>query len=133
MSLGIYPVFYPPLTVTTFDELGESLAANFETLDDIASAAGLSPFTAFADSRPVPDGFDGDPDELAALLGESTEWFDPADGRAAMQAIADYVRANPQLANRLTGAEWVVEELVELARILGVAAEHGVRFRLEMS
>ena len=69
MSLGIYPVFQPKLKGTKFDALGEVLAANVEALDKIARSANLTPFTAFADNRPVPEDFDGDPDELAEVMG----------------------------------------------------------------
>jgi hypothetical protein len=133
MSLGIYPVFQPKLKGTTFDALGEVLAANFETLDKIARTAKLTPFTAFADNRPVPEDFDGDPDELDEVMGEWTEWFEAADGHAAMQALADHIRANAKAAKRLDEPDGVVEELTEMARVLGVAAKQGVRFRLQMS
>jgi hypothetical protein len=133
MSLGIYPVFEPKLTGAKFDALGEVLAANFEALDKIARAARLTPFTAFADNRRVPDDFDGDPDELAEVMGEWTEWFDPAEGRAAMQALADLVKADPKAAKRLDDPAGVIVELEEMARVLAVAASKSVRFRLQMS
>ncbi|MFO0812629.1 MAG: hypothetical protein U0796_05390 [Gemmatales bacterium] len=133
MSLGIYPVFQPKLTGTKFVALGEVLAANFEVLDKIARAAKLTPFTAFADNRPIPEDFDGDPDDLAEVMGEWTEWFDPAEGRAAMQALADHIKASPKAAKRLDESAGVVEELEEMARVLGVAASEGIGFRLQMS
>ena len=134
MSLGIYPVFKPALTGTGFRALGEVLAADYQALDTIAGTAKLTPLTAFADNRPVPDDFDGDPDELGEVMGEWTEWFDPAAGQAAMQALADYIKANPKAGKRLKhSSKKVVEELKELARVLAAAASEGVRFRLEMS
>jgi hypothetical protein len=133
MSLGIYPVFEPELTGTEFNALGEALAANFEALDKIAQSAKLTPLTAFADNRQIPDGFDGDPDELAEIMGEWTEWFDPAEGRAAMQALADHIKASPKAAKQLDELAGAVTELEEMARVLGAAAAQGVRFRLQMS
>ncbi len=133
MSLGIYPEFDPNLRGTKFDALGEVLGANLEVLDKIARSAKLTPCTAFADNRPIPDDFDGDPDELAEVLGEWTEWFDPAVGQAAMQALADHIKASPKAAKRLDGSAGVVEELEEMARVLGVATTQRVRFRLQMS
>jgi hypothetical protein len=133
MSLGIYPVFHPKLKGTAFKSIGEVLASNFETLDRIAHRAKLRPFTAFADTREIPDDFDGDPDELAEIMGEWTEWFDPADGRVAIQALADYIKTNPKATKKLDGAASTVEELEELVRVLVVAETEGVRFRLEMS
>ena len=117
----------------TVRPLGEVLTANFEALDKIARSAKLTPFTAFADNRPIPDDFDGDPDELAEVMGEWTEWFDPAEGLAAMQALADHIKGSPKDTKRLDGAGGVVEELREMARVLGVAAKQGARFRLQMS
>jgi hypothetical protein len=52
--------------------------------------AKLTPIRAFAGNRLVPDGFDGDPDELDEVMCELTEWLDPAQGMAAMQALADH-------------------------------------------
>ena len=133
MSLGIYPVFQPKLTGTGFDASGELLAANFKALDEIARSAGIAPFTAFADNRPIPDDFDCDPDELAEVMGEWTEWFDPSDGQAAIHALADHIKASPNAARRLEEPDALMEELEEMVRVLGVAASAGVRFRLEMS
>jgi len=133
MSLGIYPVFEAELKGTKFHALGEVLAANFEALDKIARSARLTPFTAFADNRPIPDDFDGDPDELAEVMGEWTEWFDPAEGRSAMLALADHIKTNPKASRRLDEPDRVLTELEEMARVLGVAAAQGVRFRLAMS
>ena len=132
MSLGIILVFKPKLTGAPFQPLGKVLAANFEALDRIARSAKLTPFTAFADNRPVPDDFDGDPDELAKLTGVWMEWFDPAEGQAVMQALADHIKGNAKAAKRLDGATEVVEELEEMAGVLKLAAARGVRFRLEM-
>jgi hypothetical protein len=133
MSLGIYPVFEPELAATEFDALGEALAHNFELLDQIARTAKLKPFTAFADKRSIPEDFNGDPDELEEIMGEWTEWFEPAEGRAAMQALADHIRTNPKVLRKVDEAAWVVEELEEMVRVLAVAETEGVRFRLEMS
>ncbi len=133
MSLGIYPVFQPKLKSTKFDAHGEVLAANFEVLDKIARSAKLTVFTAFADNRPIPEDFDGDPDELAEVMGEWTEWFDAAKGQAAMQTLADHIKKSPKAAKRLDQPARVVSELEEMARVLGTAAAQGVQFRLQMS
>ena len=125
MSLGIYPVFNKKLAGAKFCALGEVLAHNFEALDKIAGNARLKRFTAFADNRPIPEGFDGDPDELKEVMGESTAWFDAADGRAAMQALADYIKTNPKAVEALDDAVGVVRELEEIVRVLAVADAEG--------
>lgn len=132
MSLSIYPEFEHKLAGTKFGPHGEVLAANFEALDEIARSANLTPFTAFADNRPVPNNFDDDPDELAEVLGEWNEWFDPAIGQAAMQALAELIKASPEAAKRLDETGTVFAELEEMARVLGIATKQGIRFRLQM-
>ena len=132
MSLGIYPVFQPTLAGSRFEALGEVLAANYEILDEIAMSANLTPFTAFADNRAVPDDFGGDPDELAEIMGEWDEWFNPADGAVAMQALADHLSTNPEAAAQCEQLNQVIEELQELTRVLELAASQVIQFRLEM-
>jgi hypothetical protein len=133
MSLGIYPRFERDLEGAVRQTSGEGLAANLETLDEIAEAARLTPLTAFADNRPIPEDFDGDPDELAELMGECKEWYDPSLGQIAIQALANYIKGNQQAAKRLEDPSWVIDELEELSNALGEAAKYGVKFRLEMS
>ncbi len=103
MGLLIYPEFEKELTEPESDATGEWLAVNFEVLDNIAAEANLTPFTAFADSRQIPDDFDGGPDELAELMGEWSEWFDASQGQAAMQALAERIQTNPYVAGHERG------------------------------
>jgi hypothetical protein len=133
MSLGIYPVFESKLQGAKFEALGEVLARNYQSLDRIARAAKLKPFTSFGDNREVPDDFEGPPEELEAVLGPCNEWFDPTDGRTAIQALANHIKTNKRAAKKLDEPAGVIEELEELARILAVAENEAVRFRLEMS
>jgi hypothetical protein len=133
MSLGIYPLFNPRLVGTTYNAVGEGLASSYHALDNIAWAANLKPFTAFSDTRPVPEGFEGDPDELRQVMGECSQWFDAADGHAAMHALLSHLKANAEVADWLDEAEMVIAELEELVRVLAVAETEGARFRLEMS
>jgi hypothetical protein len=133
MSLGIYPVFEPKLRRAKFAALGEILAHNFEALERIADAADLTPFTAVADTREVPSDFDGSPEDLEDVLGPWTDWFDPATGRAAIQALVNHIKSNPAAARRLDYSEDVVTALEEIVRALAVAETEGVRSRLRMS
>lgn len=132
MSLFIYPEFDPELKGTTCDALGEVLEANYQTLDKIALSANITPFSAYGDNRPIPEDFDGDPNELAEVQGEWTEWFNPAEGLKTMQALAEHIKVNPETAGRLASPTEVVAELEELARVLNTAVEQGARFRLQM-
>lgn len=133
MSLGIYPIFDRDFEGAELQSTGEGLALNFEAIDTIADAAKLTPLSAFADNREIPENFDGDPDELADLMGECDEWYDTSLGQSALQAIADHIKGNHTAARRLEEPSWVVNELEELSRVLGVAAKNRAKFRLEMS
>jgi hypothetical protein len=68
MSLGIYPCFDPVVPGAKFEALGEALAQEFQTLDKIADANGLTRFTAFGDNREVPEDFEGPPGHLVFCL-----------------------------------------------------------------
>ena len=133
MSLGIYPEFKPELKSDKFDCLGESLAFSFQKLDQITAEVKLTPFSAFADNRPVPEDFDGDPEALLESMGEWNEWFDPAFGRDAIGKLVEHIKATPKAKRRLKYADAVVAELEELVRVLDEAVNQGVKFRLRMS
>jgi hypothetical protein len=133
MSLGIYPVFDPNLIGTKFEALGEVLFSNFEALDRIANAAKLKKLTTFTDTREVPADFDGPPDDLEDILGPWTDWFDPAEGRSTIQALALHIKSNPKVAKKLIQPAGVIEELLEMVRVLVIAENEGVRFRLQVS
>lgn len=133
MSLAIYPVFEQPLETDEFDpDLGEALAENIEVLEEIADEADLVSLSVLADSREVPVDFDGDADELMDMFGPSTEWNDAGEGLIVVHALLNHLKTTPEALAQLSGAEGVIEELEELARILQVADAEGVRFRLEI-
>jgi hypothetical protein len=132
MSLAIYPVFEPTNPAIESTRLGEVLAREFQTLDKIAQANGLTPLTAFGDDRQIPEDFEGDPDELRELMGPFEEWFSPAESKGAFQALADLIQNRPSAARKLEEPEAVVAELEELVRVLTIAQKYGARFHLEM-
>src|SRR5206468_1733948 len=104
MGLLVLPVFNPPLEAS-HPTTGEVLARAFDALDRIADDYGLLHFTAFGDTRPVPEGYDGSPDDLDELLdelyGECDDWYDPAVGISAFRALVECIRANRSAARRL--------------------------------
>ena len=133
MSLGIYPVFNPKVSDATFEALGEALAAEFETLDRLADQHGLVRLTSFADTRQVPDGFDGSPEELEGVMGPWDEWFSCRDGQLAFEKLARLLAIDSAAAQTLEAPEAVSAELMDLARVVAVGEARGARFRLEMS
>ena len=83
--------------------------------------------------RELPEDFDGDPEEALEIMGPFDEWFDPAEGKAVFQALANVIKQKPKLAKTLEDPEAVVYELEELARVLAIAEKRKTKFHLEMS
>ena len=127
MGMVVFPVFdREDARVPEPETSGELLARFLEDIDDVASKAGLPGLSAFADPRSVPDGFDGSPEDLEALMGPSTAWYECRAGSAALSELASRVGSEPSLAA-------CVPELSDLAKTLDAAARLGLRFRLEMT
>lgn len=135
MGMVLYPVFDGPVPAGS-KTTGECLAAFLEELDRACESLGLTPLTAFADNRPVPDGFAGDPSELDEIMGPCMEWFDPASGRRAVDALADAIAGHPEQFEEIADAaarDCVQAEVRDLSEVLARAAATRVRFRLELS
>jgi hypothetical protein len=132
MGVGIYPVFNPPVPGAGLASDGKLLARNFEALDAIAAAAGLPTFSSFGDNRPIPAGFEGDPDELDDALGPFNEWFPAADGLRVVEGVSAAISSGAAGVQSLRSRDQVVGELRDLAACLRPAAERGARFRLEL-
>jgi hypothetical protein len=133
MGLLVYPVYLGSVPPTQTRTTGEFLAAEFPSLDVIAAEHGLTPITAFADPREVPDDFEGTPDELDDLLGPCEDWFSPQEGSRALLDLAKLIRQRGEVAARLESPDEIIEELEDLARQLMVAVKVGAQFRLELS
>ena len=129
MSLGLVPIF-SPAGAGAFDGLGEALAQDLEALEELAYSAGLTPLSAFADQRDVPEDFEGAPEELDDLLGPCTDWFDPALAADAMDALRAAIDSRAGRAIEFEESEGVIEELEALAACLRRAALSGAQFRL---
>jgi hypothetical protein len=126
VAQGIYPVFKPKLQTAQVTTLGEVLVADLDDLEEIADENDLTPMSAFMDNREVPDDFDGTPEELDEAIGEWNEWFEPAAGADALEALAASVGDHER-------AEELANELQDIARVLRVAAKkQGMKFRLEL-
>jgi hypothetical protein len=133
MSLGLIPIFSREF-VGTFGELGEALALELDTLEQLAADEGVTPLSAFADQRDVPEDFDGSPEQLDALVGPCTDWFDPAAGADAVDAVRGIIDS-PAAKNTIghEAREAVVDELTALSTCLRKAALVGARFRLVLA
>ena len=133
MSLGIYPVFNPPVPEAKFDGLGEVLAMQFEALDALAREHGITSLTSFGDTREVPADFDGPPEDLEQVMGPWEHWFACHEGRLAFEALARLINTDPAAAQSLKAPDAVVHELLGIAQALSVGETRGAQFRLEMS
>jgi hypothetical protein len=132
MGVGFYPVFKPQIEDAVFDLDGKVLARSFKQLDRIASAAGLPAFTSFGDNRPIPEDFDGDPEELEEVLGPWEEWFAITDGLQVIGGILRAINSKLPAARSLKERDEIVEELQQLLACLRIASKRGAQFRLEM-
>ncbi len=130
MSLGIYPVFNPDLPAARLALHGHAMAAEFEALDRIAGVLGLPAFTSFSDSRPVPDDFDGSPDDFQVMMGPCDDWFPAEDGLRTVTGLLDAVEDGGEWADEISEPERMTAELRALAECLRTAARHGAEFRL---
>ncbi len=133
MGLLVYPVFQPEISPISARTTGEFLAAEWPTLDAVAEDRGLKGLSDFADSRDIPEDFDGPPWALDEVLGSCEDWYDASAGRAAINELARLLRSESSVACRFEVPGEVIAELEDLARVLGIAHEAGARFRLALS
>jgi hypothetical protein len=132
MSTTILPVFKDHVPGADFDDLGEGLAYEFLTLDELALEHDLPRIADFADNREVPDDFDGTPEELEELQGPWEEWFSCHEAHIAFTTLADFIANNPESASSLESPDDTVEELRAIAEVLAKGEATGAQFRLEM-
>jgi hypothetical protein len=129
MSVGLYPVFDP--VADTGDFLGETLASELAAVDAAAEQAAvraLSAYSGWPDFE-VPDGFDGDPDELRALMGPPT-WHAPQDLRKTIAATRKQLAKQGAVADARRGQ--LDNELAALDALLAAASRRGCRVYLDM-
>jgi hypothetical protein len=89
--------------------------------------------SSFGDNRPVPDGFDGSPDYLDAVLGQWDEWFSPHDGLRMAEGLLRLLESTQDEGDggtRVDNRSAVIAELTELAACLREAVNCGSKFRL---
>jgi hypothetical protein len=101
-----------------------ALARHKEVLDQLADENGLVPLSAFESYDPEDAAEFLDEEELAVL--PDAQWFEPAEGLAAVGALAGYLRSH-------TGAvpdhEDVLADMTGIKEECADAEKAGVRFR----
>ena len=132
MSLGFFPEFKPRLTSARYEPDGCGLLRFADTLDALAVRHGLPLLTSFADTREVPDDFEGDPSDLEDILGPWEDWFSPADGLLVVAGLRNALPQDTSVIGDPADREWVLSELKALEEILRAASSAGSLFRLEV-
>lgn len=127
MSLGLVPIFQG--ASPNHDALGEVLAEQLEDLEALAAQASVTPLSAFGDQRQVPYDFDAAPEDLDAVLGPCTDWFEASSGASAVAQLIDVLQ-RPDHAGAIRDRDAVLEELAALRSCLEKAADAGAKFRL---
>jgi hypothetical protein len=110
-----------------FDTLGpdhRALIEQREQLDRLASTAGLTSLLAFESY--APEDREGLLDEETQAQQPPAEWFAPAAGLAAVDALWEYLESHP---GALPGQAEVMEDLSGIGDELEAARGAGVRFR----
>ncbi len=133
MGVGIYPCFRPHIPEAAFDCDGKVLLAEYEFLDEIAFELGLAPLSSFGDNRPIPEDFDGNPDELTTILGPWDEWFAIHDGAKTVDGLIEALSNGAIRRNKSPHCAIIIVELQELQRCFQAALEKQVMFRFEVS
>ena len=136
MGVEMRPVFQPALPGLVYQAEGKAVVDDLEALEGIASEYGVTPLSAFMDTRQPPEDFepdedfDGDPETyLDQACGPWSDWFPARDGlRAARGLLAALQDGSTR--DSLSDAETVVQDLQELARCLEVAVSRNAKFRL---
>lgn len=112
---------------------GKAIAKAIDRLDDIAQEIGVTRLSDFL------AGNDEDLSDIAEQegwdlggFGPSTSgagWFDAGDGLESVRAILGYIESDPEAVKR---PKAIGEELREFEKVLEEAANHNIRFRLEV-
>ena len=100
------------------------LARHKEALDQLADENGLVPLSAFESYAPEDAAEFLDEEELAVL--PDAQWFDPAEGRAAVRALGHYLRSHLEA---VPDQEDVLAEMTGIEEECADAEKAGVRFR----
>lgn len=126
MGVSLSVMFDKPVgrsrTPDEFNALGNGL----EGLDKVLTKAGVPTLGRFVSLDPD-DCQDMDPDDPAALGMPPLAFFRPKDGRAAVRAVAGYLRQNPK---KVPYSADLLAELELVEKLLAEAEKKGAKFYL---
>ena len=123
MGVGLVPFYEPQVSQEAqYNGDGKGLVVEFAALNEIAVAADLRPLSDFAANEFEACADDTEPPELT--------YHPIREGLPVVEGLLRAIRSKASVAEKLTDAEYTLEELEELARSFRAAEAEGVRFCL---
>jgi hypothetical protein len=112
---------------------GKAVAKMMDRLDEITDEIGVTRLSDFigGESEDLSEIVEQEGWDLGGF-GPSTggaQWFDASDGLDTVRALAGYIESDPDAIKR---AKALLEEFAEFDKVLEIARQHNVRFRLEV-
>jgi hypothetical protein len=112
---------------------GKAVAKMMDRLDEITDEIGVTRLSDFigGESEDLSEIVEQEGWDLGGF-GPSTggaQWFDASDGLDTVRALAGYIESDPDSIKR---AKALLEEFAEFDKVLEIARQHNVRFRLEV-
>ncbi len=112
---------------------GKAVAKMMDRLDEITDEIGVTRLSDFigGESEDLSEIAEQEGWDLGGF-GPSTggaQWFDASDGLDTVRALAGYIESDPDSIKR---AKALLEEFAEFDKVLEIARQHNVRFRLEV-
>lgn len=112
---------------------GKAVAKMMDRLDEITDEIGVTRLSDFigGESEDLSEIVEQEGWDLGGF-GPSTggaQWFDANDGLDTVRALAGYIESDPDSIKR---ARALLEEFAEFDKVLEIARQHNVRFRLEV-
>jgi hypothetical protein len=112
---------------------GKAVAKMMDRLDEITDEIGVTRLSDFigGESEDLSEIVEQEGWDLGGF-GPSTggaQWFDASDGLDTVRALVGYIESDPDAIKR---AKALLEEFAEFDKVLEIARQHNVRFRLEV-
>ncbi|MFO1495577.1 MAG: hypothetical protein U1F26_13075 [Lysobacterales bacterium] len=111
---------------------GKALAKMMDRIDEITDEIGVTRLSDFigGESEDLSEIAEQEGWDLGGFGSSAggNSWFDAADGLDTVRALAGYIESDPDSIKR---AKSLLEELKEFEKVLEIAQNHNVRFRLE--
>jgi hypothetical protein len=130
MGAAFWPYFDRKVRSTAYCDEGKVLLREIDALDAVAAESNIKLLSSYADNRPIPDGFDGDPDDLEELLGPFEDWFEIKDGIETCEKLGEEVQTRQHINWAHWDSECVMDCLASLRQALEAGLEANAKFRL---